>query len=153
MLTGMLSALEPLEAQLVGTVEAAAIGYIPRSLLLHQGLERLGAAKPVLIPTSVPTLSTSAARMGAFYVVEGAILGGQVIRRRLVDRFGETIGDALAFYSPYGDDVGGQWIRFRTALERFIATDSLYGEAERAALATFTAISSVMAFTTEHVPD
>jgi heme oxygenase (biliverdin-IX-beta and delta-forming) len=144
MFRAMLSVHEPLEALLVGTAEAVAIGYIPRSPLLRRGLARLGAANTVVVPVSIPAIATPAANLGAFYVIEGSILGGQIIRRRLLDHFGETIGDALTFYSPYGDDVGGQWIRFRTVLERIIVTDSLYCESERTALATFAAIASAV---------
>ena len=142
--SAMLSVHEPLEASLVGTAEAAAIGYIPRSPLLRAGLARLGSANTDVVSVPVPAIPTPAASLGAFYVLEGAILGGQVIRRRLLNHFGESLGDALTFYSPYGEDVGGQWIRFRTVLERILVTDSLYCESERTALVTFAAIASAL---------
>ncbi len=50
--------------------------------------------------------------VGAFYVLEGATLGGQLIRRRLIAHFGPSITHALHFYSSYGDAIGTQWRAF-----------------------------------------
>ncbi|CDK97235.1 putative heme oxygenase [Magnetospirillum gryphiswaldense MSR-1 v2] len=142
----LLAVHEPLEAALAGTPEAVAIGYCPRSPLLVSGLVRLSGGAGIFPPSvPIPAYPSSASRIGAFYVIEGSILGGQVIRRRLVEHFGEDIAEALAFYSPYGDDVGGQWIRFRTVLARIVDDNVAIREAESAAIATFSAIGAQLA--------
>ncbi|WP_156612581.1 biliverdin-producing heme oxygenase [Paramagnetospirillum marisnigri] len=141
----LLAIHEPLEAALAGTPEAMAIGYRSRTPLLVNGLATLGGQRGSSPPVLVPTYSSSASRIGGLYVLEGSILGGQVIRRQLEAHFGNAIRDALDFYSPYGEDVGGQWIRFRTALAQITADEAAGREAELAAIATFSAIGLQLA--------
>ena len=84
-----------------------------------------------------PVFTSPAARFGGLYVLEGSALGGQLIRRRLLSLFGETIEPALSFYAPYGDDAGPHWQNFCTILKSAITEETAMLEVEAAALATF----------------
>jgi heme oxygenase len=57
-------------------------------------------------------------KMGGLYVLEGATLGGRVIRRHLLRRFGPEIERALAFYGCYGASTGAEWAAFRDLMAR-----------------------------------
>lgn len=54
--------------------------------------------------------------MGALYVTEGATLGGKIIRKQLVGRFGDRVKNALHFYTGYGSQGGAEWRAFREEL-------------------------------------
>ena len=59
---------------------------------------------------------TAARRMGGLYVLEGATLGGQLIRKQLRRRFGSEIDGALAFYGCYEGRVAAEWGAFRALM-------------------------------------
>ncbi len=66
-------------------------------------------------------LPSAAAALGTLYVLEGATLGGQLLRRRLGPALGLTAASGLAFFTAYGAEVGPMWKAFGLALERFDA--------------------------------
>jgi heme oxygenase len=66
----------------------------------------------------VPTLAHA---LGLLYVLEGATLGGQLLRRRLGPALGLTEERGLAFFTAYGAEVGPMWRAFADALARFDA--------------------------------
>lgn len=81
-------------------------------LALTRDLRALDATLPT--PRALPPMPGEAHAWGALYVLEGATLGGQVLRRHLAGRVGEA---ALAFFSSYGAQVGSRWKAFGAALE------------------------------------
>ncbi len=137
LLAGMLAIHLPLEHRFGEGDELAIIGYRPRVPLLIDGLEALewkGNAPQI---QSIADLDDAAGRLGALYVVEGSILGGQVIRRRLMDHFGPDIAPALDFYTPYGGEAGPQWSRFRRLLTARLLTPEEVARSVLSASATF----------------
>ena len=56
---------------------------------------------------------------GCMYVLEGATLGGQIIRRLLKEKLSITSANGGAFFSAYGDRVRVMWNEFREALSQF----------------------------------
>jgi heme oxygenase len=76
------------------------------------GDEEAVAARPQEAPSSLE------ARLGGLYVVEGAALGGRLIRRRLSAHFGGSVDGALAFYAGEGSgtETGRRWRRFGAAV-------------------------------------
>lgn len=141
----LLVAHRALEAVLAASPEAVAIGYRLRAPLLEADLDGLGGRRALALRPAVPRYDTEAARLGGLYVIEGSILGGQVLRRQLLAHFGTGIAPCLTFYHPYGGDPGPQWRRFRAALDQRIILDSALDEAESAAHATFATMASVLA--------
>lgn len=66
----------------------------------------------------LPVLDTPAACLGALYVLEGATLGGQVLRREMDARLGINAGNGGAFLNVYGAETGRRWKDFLDYLGR-----------------------------------
>ncbi|WP_447096373.1 biliverdin-producing heme oxygenase [Pseudomonas sp. CF10PS3] len=62
--------------------------------------------------TQLPLLDTPAACLGALYVLEGATLGGQVLRREMAQRLGLDADNGGAFLNVYGPETGRRWKDF-----------------------------------------
>lgn len=67
---------------------------------------------------NLPLLDTSAACLGALYVLEGATLGGQVLRREMAQRLGLDADNGGAFLDVYGAETGRRWKDFLDYLGR-----------------------------------
>jgi heme oxygenase len=102
--------LPALEADLV------ALGLSPGTIA---GLPRCADAAPT---------GGHAGAMGSLYVLEGSTLGGQVITRMLRAAGWER---PLAYFDPYGDEVGAFWRAFRVRAEGAGQTAAMAQEAER----------------------
>jgi len=66
----------------------------------------------------LPTLDTPAACLGALYVLEGATLGGQVLRREMAQRLDVNADNGGAFLNVYGAETGRRWKDFLDYLGR-----------------------------------
>lgn len=60
----------------------------------------------------LPVLDTSQACLGTLYVLEGATLGGQVLRREIARRLGLDAETGAAFLNVYGAETGKRWKDF-----------------------------------------
>ncbi len=60
----------------------------------------------------LPTFDTPAACLGALYVLEGATLGGQVLRREMNQRLSVNADNGGAFLNIYGVETGRRWKDF-----------------------------------------
>jgi heme oxygenase len=97
-----------------------------KAALLRRDLAALGSRPPALpggaAPAGAfpaPAVPTAAHAFGLAYVLEGATLGGQLLRRRLGPALGLTPERGLAFFAAYGAEVGPMWRAFTAALDRF----------------------------------
>lgn len=68
--------------------------------------------------TDLPTFDSPAACLGALYVLEGATLGGQVLRREMAQRLGVDADNGGAFLDVYGAETGRRWKKFLDYLDR-----------------------------------
>lgn len=86
---------------------------------LRADLEWFGETAEAGRPTDdpVPQLSTASHWLGAIYVVEGSMLGGQVICRHLEKHFGWADGRGYRYFRGYGDQTREQWRQVTRALE------------------------------------
>ncbi len=73
--------------------------------------------------------------LGSLYVMEGSTLGGQVISRALA-RAGGFPPAGLAYFNPYGAEVGVRWRAFGAAAQAMTPAWA-YGRVEVGALACF----------------
>lgn len=106
--------------------------------LLEADLRTLGvdrrAARALPACPGVPEIDDSATALGVLYVVEGATLGGAVLRRRLA---GDRLpGGAFHFLSSSGPDVGRRWQHYRAVAASWVEShpdraDQLVGAARR----------------------
>ena len=66
----------------------------------------------------LPAFDTPAACLGALYVLEGATLGGQVLRREMAQRLHVNASNGGAFLNVYGAETGRRWKDFLDYLGR-----------------------------------
>jgi heme oxygenase len=126
LLAGFLGIYEPFEAALVphlGIVPEFSFDQRRKTGWLDEDLSGLGldrAAIAALPRAPRPAIDSTAQALGIAYVLEGATLGGHVIRKQ-ADRLG--INDTgFRFYESYGAETPVMWRRFCTMLEQRCGT-------------------------------
>lgn len=131
---------EPLERRLAEVTRPEALSADEFSLggsrsrfktgILKADLAALGAteAEIAALPRCgrIPPLEDAGAVVGAWYVTEGATLGGQYLARSLRERPGLTPETGAGFASLYGDETGPRWKAFKRC-------GNAFGEANPAA--------------------
>jgi heme oxygenase len=60
----------------------------------------------------LPVIDSSAACLGVLYVLEGATLGGQILRREIASRLSLDADNGAAFLDVYGAATGRRWRDF-----------------------------------------
>ena len=102
---------------------------------LRADLHALGVSAEALqsLPhcQQLPIIDSSAACLGVLYVLEGATLGGQILRREIATRLGLEADNGAAFLDIYGAATGRRW---RDFIE-YLGTRPM-SAAERAAVVT-----------------
>jgi len=87
-----------------------------KAATLHADLRAMGLSAEAVadLPrcTELPALDSAAACLGVLYVLEGATLGGQVLRREIHARLGLDADSGAAFLDIYGADTGRRWRAF-----------------------------------------
>lgn len=87
-----------------------------KSQTLRSDLQALGVTPPILenlpICAQLPVIDSSAACLGVLYVLEGATLGGQILRREISARLGLEADNGAAFLDIYGAATGRRWRDF-----------------------------------------
>ena len=71
-----------------------------------EGLEHLPLCR------QLPVIESSAACLGVLYVLEGATLGGQILRREIATRLSLDADNGAAFLDVYGAATGRRWRDF-----------------------------------------
>lgn len=143
----------PLEGALARVADWDQLGF---SLLerrkagrLEQDLRHLGlnAAELQSLPrcSDLPEVETLGAALGCLYVLEGATLGGQLISRHVMPRFGLTNVAGCAFFASYGDEVGHKWRALGRFLRAQLQTEGDTQRAAGAACDTFAKLGSWLA--------
>ncbi|CAI8759071.1 heme oxygenase (biliverdin-IX-beta and delta-forming) [Pseudomonas sp. IT-93MI4] len=61
---------------------------------------------------SLPVIDSSDACLGVLYVLEGATLGGQILRREIASRLSLNADNGAAFLDIYGAATGRRWRAF-----------------------------------------
>lgn len=107
---------EPLESllQINGCVPADFdLGPRRKTPTLRTDLQALGCTAEALeqLPmcAQLPVIDSSAAGLGVLYVLEGATLGGQILRREIATRLGLDASNGAAFLDIYGAATGRRW--------------------------------------------
>ena len=108
---------------------------------LHSDLIALGLTSQAIaalpLCPRLPRLDTPAACLGVLYVLEGATLGGQVLRREMARRLALDASNGGAFLDIYGTETGRRWKDFLDYLGHVPLDDLGRQQAEDAACATF----------------
>ncbi|WP_242210127.1 MULTISPECIES: biliverdin-producing heme oxygenase [unclassified Pseudomonas] len=109
----------PLESALLRSAAIPADFDLPPRLkapTLRTDLHALGVSAEALqgLPQceQLPVIDSSAACLGVLYVLEGATLGGQILRREISARLGLEADNGAAFLDIYGAATGRRWRDF-----------------------------------------
>lgn len=118
--------LQPLEQQAIGHMDALEsdsgfdMNIRAKSPLLEQDLIHLGMSieeiRQLPLCTDLPDISTPARMYGAFYVIEGSTLGGQIITKQLMKFLPVDPEAGLHYFNAYGAETREQWSAFRDLL-------------------------------------
>lgn len=146
-LYGFYSAIEPVLFTDLPECARNVLKHRRKSGLLLQDLHAFSSdsATPARFHTckQLPRMDDMATRMGAMYVLEGATLGGQIIRRVLLKRFGDDILPMLNFYGCYGEKAGAEWRLFQVFMTRYVESQpSAADRIVESAISTFAALES-----------
>lgn len=80
---------------------------------LQRDLQALGAnGGDFPICRRLPAIDSAAACLGVLYVLEGATLGGQILRREIATRLSLGADNGAAFLDIYGAATGRRWRDF-----------------------------------------
>jgi heme oxygenase len=126
----------PLEARLASHEPLSHTGLAADRLQKHQLLEQdllaLGQSPHEIesLPRCfrLPEIGNLFAAAGCLYVLEGATLGGQVVRREVGRRLTLAGERGCTFFASYGARVGEMWTDFCERLTSLAAGDSQRGD-------------------------
>ncbi|WP_024695445.1 biliverdin-producing heme oxygenase [Pseudomonas syringae] len=99
--------------------------------MTEQDIERLELC------SQLPVVDSPGACLGVLYVLEGATLGGQVLRRQVEKRLGLDERTGAAFLDVYGADTGPRWKAFLNYLDNVQSDVVFSAAAAKAAHSTF----------------
>ena len=109
---------QPLEQALLNSPIPADFDLTPRlkTATLRLDLQALGHSGEALqglpICAQLPEIDSAAASLGVLYVLEGATLGGQILRREIASRLALDADNGAAFLDVYGASTGRRWRDF-----------------------------------------
>ncbi len=87
-----------------------------KAMTLDRDLQAMGLSEQALedLPAcrDLPVIDSAAACLGVLYVLEGATLGGQILRREIASRLDLGAENGAAFLDVYGASTGRRWRDF-----------------------------------------
>ena len=108
---------------------------------LRKDLHALGLSAEAIeclpICGSLPAINCRPTCLGVLYVLEGATLGGKILRREMASRLGLNADNGAAFLDIYGADTGRRWRDFIAYLGSRSLDTGERGAVVTAARATF----------------
>jgi heme oxygenase len=115
---------EPASAKLFGEPMADFLRVRRKLAMLADDLGSIEPAAPAPI-----TWTDRSDALGTLYVIEGSTLGGQLITRKLLERYGVT----SAFFASYGPEIGKRWQETKVLLDQppFEADEAKVSEGAR----------------------
>jgi heme oxygenase (biliverdin-IX-beta and delta-forming) len=120
----------PMEAAAAANFEAETLARFNfenrrKTAWLRSDLQALGLEPDTTHQAELPPLETYPQVLGAFYVMEGATLGGQHIARQVAQKFGVTPEKGCAFFSSYQEKRMPMWQAYQAALVACDEPDAL----------------------------
>ena len=112
---------------------------------LWQDLEELGLKELAQYPR-LPKfeLEGATAALGAMYVMEGATLGGAIIRRELNKNKSICQASSMNYYTCYGTNIGPYWKQFMGYMADNITTEGDCEAAASQAISTFELFEQIL---------
>jgi heme oxygenase len=127
---------QPLEARLAAHSQLSDSGLatsrLQKHALLEADLNALGcsveAIRSIRKCDRLPVFTDVFSAAGSLYVLEGATLGGQIVRREVDQRLGLSDQQGCLFFSSYGARVKEMWDGFCRELTALATDDDGHGE-------------------------
>jgi heme oxygenase len=85
----------------------------------------------------IPPLTSKAAALGAYYVLEGSTMGGAIISKKIKENLGFTNDNGTCFFNGYGEHNKKMWNDFLSLLNEENLTDVTREELIDSAQKTF----------------
>lgn len=140
---------QPLETRLLDSHQVPADFVLTERLktaTLHGDLLALGLTEREIaglpLCQSLPVTDSPEACLGVLYVLEGATLGGQILRREIAARLNLDATNGAAFLDIYGDATGRRWREFISYLASFPLEAAERQTVVKAAQTTFACFES-----------
>ncbi len=108
--------------------------------LLAKDMEVVGGTPIMGAP--IPVISDVPSALGAFYVLEGATLGGQHLLPLIETKLGLSASRGASFFASYGSQVKAMWALFGQAVEKHCEPSDATRSAVAAAESTFLAMEA-----------
>lgn len=142
LLTVLHATVGPLEAAIDDVLGPAVRGVHPRGEMsewLKADLDALSVSPPSRPVDSAECgfVDSKPAALGALYVLEGSMLGGQLIARRLQESLGVGPDNGGRYYAGRGPQTFAHWKNVKSFLDAGLARPDEPGAALNAALQTF----------------
>ncbi|MFV0389768.1 MAG: biliverdin-producing heme oxygenase [Pyrinomonadaceae bacterium] len=116
---------------------------------LKRDLENLGLdTAEIPICENLPQIDTFQQALGALYVLEGATLGGQVIKRHLRSSLDLDESNGGDFFAGYGELTGPRWKEFSSFASEYVEKNGGDEEVIEAAKSTFDSFKNCFETTT-----
>jgi heme oxygenase (biliverdin-IX-beta and delta-forming) len=140
LLSCMYAFYAPLEAGFETLVAPVLPDYAERRKAdrLLQDIQTLGGVAPQQLATTLPVMQQWEEALGCFYVLEGSILGGAVIKKIIQGQCDAIPAEAFAFFSGYGQQNGSMWKQFLAQFNELVTTEQQKAAAVQAANDCFT---------------
>lgn len=82
----------------------------------------------IALCSDVPVVSNISQALGAFYVLEGSTMGGQIISKKIAANLELNTNNGLSFFNSYGENNKNMWSNFLVSLneqEKDLNTDEI----------------------------
>lgn len=95
-----------------------------KSHRIVQDITVLGFQPPDRLAAALPAIADAASALGCFYVLEGSVLGGAVIKKIIQSKCPQVPEEAFSFLAGYGDTME-LWQSFLAHLNTLLQSDGL----------------------------
>lgn len=123
---GFFAPLEVLIQQQVNSSVIPDMHQRRKAELILDDLGFVGGNEPLLVCTTLPSITTMFEALGAMYVLEGSTLGGRGITKMLL-KTNPSWQEEMRFFSGYGESTGQKWTLFVATINTYVAEEEVTG--------------------------
>ena len=125
LLSCLYSFYAPLEAPFNTWVAPVLPDYAQRrkpASILHD-IAVLGLPAPEQVSNQLPVIQTPSAALGCFYVLEGSVMGGAIIKKMVQGKCPDIPDEAFSFFLGYEQHNGVMWRNFLAQFNEVVTTE------------------------------
>ena len=112
--------IAPWEERLHQVVDAESLEFFAtrrHTARLEADLNTFASAAPLAVADTSSCMHDTATAIGSAYVIEGSMLGGQILSRRVSASLGLTDGIGCRYFAGYANRTGIEWRNFQAFSE------------------------------------